>query len=224
MQSSAVPSPVSPLQLHWPAMLSVCQGLCGTTAAAPKCTSAIQIFKCASLGAAQHSRAWGDASCPLVAPRAGRCCMEHTPRASHEDLSSAVLWFAFPLPARQCLLLQAPTSCRRLHQVGARVCWAGIQWTSGKGDGDAWRKALDALCRSTALSSWLSVQRRRVKSAFTYSLFLLPDFLFITFYPILCRKGFWFSAHLLLEKSAFLTVMFDSTLNSELWLKKKIDF
>lgn len=36
--------------------------------------------------------------------------------------------------------------------------------------------------------------------------------------PFYVEKVFDFSAPLLLVKNAFLTVMFDSTLNSELWL------
>lgn len=71
-----------------------------------------------------HNKAWGVASCPqgsIGAPRVVRCCMEHMPRASQVRICPQQ-WHGlpFPLPAREYLPLQAPTSCRRLHKVGDR--------------------------------------------------------------------------------------------------------
>lgn len=64
-----------------------------------------------------------------------------------------------------------------------------------------------------------SVQRRGVDLAtqcFTSTYFQTSYLLlFVQFYV---GKVFYFSAPLLLVKNAFLTVMSDSTLNSELWL------
>lgn len=64
-----------------------------------------------------------------------------------------------------------------------------------------------------------SVQRRGVDlpTQCLTSTYFQTSYLLL-FMPFYVEKVFDFSAPLLLVKNAFLNVMFDSTLNSELWL------
>lgn len=128
-QCSSVHSLMSlqkPQSSLWPTIVSVCQGPWASLAPQLQVINAvleIKILNWASLEAAQQGLRY----C-LVSPRqpgwlpglsgAARSTCHELPTWGFVLSNGGGL--LFPLPARECLLLQAATSCRRLLKVGDR--------------------------------------------------------------------------------------------------------